>query len=203
MNQLANKADVQGFALFGWALFGRRSFRFSADKDVGPVEISLFLSPREELEDSESLLVWEVVKIGHSRRDFVTYCPVISGTSDGETKIGFATLQDEAIEGVNCIKPEFFGTAPAKWNGSEFESLLADDKHVLELGPEGHEVGFAIDGQYGPKVVEKFRDDIVTPDGKGVRLTDLGPISNWHISKGKDGKLKLKLTGKVKQKFKE
>ncbi|KAF8969007.1 hypothetical protein BDZ97DRAFT_302367 [Flammula alnicola] len=117
-----------GFALFGWMLFSRRRFSFLSDKNVGQVEITLFLSPLENLNDSddeakETLLVWQVIRIGHSRRDFVVSCPCIRGSANGQTKLGFGTVEDSG----RSIKCPDSAPAPAVWNGEEWAESEDND----------------------------------------------------------------------------
>ncbi|KAF8698395.1 hypothetical protein AX14_001144 [Amanita brunnescens Koide BX004] len=214
------------------------------------LQISLFLSPDEVINDSESLLVWDVVKIGHSRREFTAYCPVIRGTSDGQIKIGFATVEEEELApDVKRFKAVDYHVAPAKWNGTHFDDLEGvDDQLVLKLALEKEIAGgtgeaFQVKqsfmlgtcyksresfkpylhlgnlqvgdhltdsnlflhafvtngynhGQYGEKLVASVRGDILTP--KGIRMVDLGPRTDFRISKTKRGKFKLKVNGKQK-----
>jgi hypothetical protein len=70
---------LQAASIFGWYLFGRRRIIIHVDRDIGHVEvrrfennsiisitylyiqqISLFLSPYAELQDSEELIAWQV-----------------------------------------------------------------------------------------------------------------------------------------------
>ncbi|KAH8833171.1 hypothetical protein DL96DRAFT_711862 [Flagelloscypha sp. PMI_526] len=108
------------FLVFGWWMFGRRRLNFYTDKDVGQIQITLFLSPHEILKDSEdgakeTLVAWQVFDIGHSRRDFNVICPCVLHT--GDTKFGFGTVVAEK----EWISAETYAPAPAIWTGEQWE----------------------------------------------------------------------------------
>ncbi|KAG6905789.1 hypothetical protein DXG01_000720 [Tephrocybe rancida] len=220
------------YALFGWALFGW-TFHFSIEGEFsGNIEISLLLSHDEVIQDSESLLVWQVIKLGRSKHNVQASCPVVWGT-DGQTKFGFGTVKDKSETGCNWFETVNSIAAPAKWDGSKFKPIEMNNKLILQLDPEGtvgH--GFVIGthdgslfrpyhhlrnidgkpevsadpnlylhaietngyrpGQYGEQLVERFRDNHLMDGGKGIKLTDLKPLSHWQLSQS-SGRLRLYL----------
>jgi len=132
-------------ALFGFFIFGSRRLVFSVDDDVGPTQISLFLTPSPVISDSTpdghlEILVWKVFNIGHAQRQFDVAVPEMSEASkpphsdeesppgaekfdltipstygEGVPEIGFGTVLDHG-QHVTC---ENFGPAPAILNEQE------------------------------------------------------------------------------------
>ncbi|KAH8804038.1 hypothetical protein DL96DRAFT_748589 [Flagelloscypha sp. PMI_526] len=155
-----------GFFLFGWWLFGRRRLNFYVDRDVGQIQITLFLSPDSVLQDlpevgRESLLAWQVLDIGHSCRDFNIICPCILHT--GDTKFGFGTVDDL---GKQIRSPEY-APAPAIWTEGQWEShndhTLADPVASVTGEPMSIVLGTFEDGK-NDKIFKPF---LLVKEGRG------------------------------------
>ncbi|KAH8825943.1 hypothetical protein DL96DRAFT_1817362 [Flagelloscypha sp. PMI_526] len=238
---LLAKPLEQVFLLTGWLFFRRRRLNIHADKDVGQIQITLFLSPHEVLRDSddgakETLLAWQVHDIGHSRRDFNITCPCIIHT--GDTKLGFGTVAAERDQ----ITSEEYAPAPAIWadgqweehgdkslihpvaqnNGENMDISLGtfeDGKKGQIFKPfvlirdvkkqesytyqQGRNLYLHIfltngyrEGRYADDLVSKFEESKLTT--RGIKLSDLKPISQWHISKVKGKIVLAKIRGAKK-----
>ncbi|CAA7262145.1 unnamed protein product [Cyclocybe aegerita] len=140
------------FTAFGWYFFGKRQLYFHADKDVGPIQISLFLSNQENLHDSEKddkevILVWQVFDLGHSRRDFTASCPCTLRQT-GETQLGFGTVEDIEENGITSIRSPESSRAPAAWNGEHFEDVGAIEEGALFVQNKAEESTSLVLGTY-------------------------------------------------------
>ncbi|PPQ96076.1 hypothetical protein CVT26_004708 [Gymnopilus dilepis] len=113
------------FVAVGWLAFRKHQLQFYADKDVGPVQIAMFLSGDEDIFRSEDIsrkrarehiVAWQVLDIGHSRESS-NFLP-----GKGEPQLGFATVED--VDGPRqAIKPLASAKAPAAWLGDEWEEM--------------------------------------------------------------------------------
>ncbi|KAH8797320.1 hypothetical protein DL96DRAFT_1825316 [Flagelloscypha sp. PMI_526] len=238
------------FLIFGWWLFGRRRLNFYADKNVGQVQITLFLSPDEVLRDSEedaqeTLLAWQVFDIGHAQTltSFALACQHFLRSTQlhlwanfwislhtGHTKFGFGTVSSEK----GWITSEEYEEAPATWTGDNWEVVSDKSYEHPEARITGPPMGIALgtfekrkaestfkpflwvkevnedtpftysqgknlylhvfltngyqEGRHSADLVSKFNETRLTK--KGIKLSHLKPISQWHIKKV-DGKIKL------------